>query len=37
MFALSLLPGRGFVKSPQTICYELLEDARRLAKGIQRR
>jgi Ribonuclease G/E len=22
------------VKSPQTICYELLEEARRLAKGI---
>jgi ribonuclease G len=24
--------GAGLVKSPQTICYELLEDARRLAK-----
>ncbi len=26
--------GAGLVKSPQTICYELLEDARRLAKEI---
>src|SRR5205085_10203744 len=26
--------GGGLVKSPQTICYELLEDARRLAKGL---
>jgi ribonuclease G len=26
--------GAGLVKSPQTICYELLEDARRLAKGL---
>jgi ribonuclease G len=26
--------GAGLVKSPQTICYELLEEARRLAKGI---
>ena len=23
------------IKSPQTICYELLEEARRLAKGIK--
>ncbi|HEY6804449.1 MAG TPA: Rne/Rng family ribonuclease [Pyrinomonadaceae bacterium] len=27
--------GAGLVKSPQTICYELLEDARRLAKGMK--
>jgi ribonuclease G len=26
--------GAGLVKSPQTICYELLEDARRLGKGL---
>jgi ribonuclease G len=26
--------GAGLIKSPQTICYELLEEARRLAKGI---
>ena len=26
--------GAGLVKSPQTICYELLEDARRLAKSL---
>src|SRR5688572_6084356 len=26
--------GAGLVKSPQTICYELLEEARRLAKGM---
>lgn len=26
--------GAGLVKSPQTICYELLEEARRLAKGL---
>ena len=26
--------GAGLVKSPQTICYELLEDARRLAKEV---
>lgn len=26
--------GAGLVKSPQTICYELLEEARRLAKAI---
>ena len=26
--------GAGLVKSPQTVCYELLEEARRLAKGI---
>ncbi|HEU4797158.1 MAG TPA: Rne/Rng family ribonuclease [Pyrinomonadaceae bacterium] len=26
--------GAGLVKSPQTICYELLEDARRLAKEL---
>ncbi|HSK73499.1 MAG TPA: Rne/Rng family ribonuclease [Pyrinomonadaceae bacterium] len=25
--------GAGWVKSPQTVCYEILEDARRLAKG----
>jgi ribonuclease G len=26
--------GAGLVKSPQTICYEILEEARRLAKGL---
>jgi ribonuclease G len=26
--------GAGLVKSPQTICYELLEDARRLSKEL---
>src|SRR5690349_14164823 len=26
--------GAGLVKSPQTICYELLEDARRLAREL---
>jgi ribonuclease G len=26
--------GAGLVKSPQTICYEILEEARRLAKGM---
>ena len=26
--------GAGLIKSPQTICYELLEEARRLAKGL---
>jgi ribonuclease G len=26
--------GAGLVKSPQTICYELLEEARRLGKGL---
>ncbi len=26
--------GAGLVKSPQTICYEMLEEARRLAKGL---
>ena len=26
--------GAGLVKSPQTVCYELLEEARRLAKGM---
>ncbi|HEX6046444.1 MAG TPA: Rne/Rng family ribonuclease [Pyrinomonadaceae bacterium] len=26
--------GAGLVKSPQTVCYELLEEARRLAKGL---
>ncbi|HEX7333542.1 MAG TPA: Rne/Rng family ribonuclease [Pyrinomonadaceae bacterium] len=26
--------GAGLIKSPQTICYELLEEARRLSKGI---
>ncbi len=26
--------GAGLVKSPQTICYELLEEARRLSKGM---
>jgi len=26
--------GAGLIKSPQTICYELLEESRRLAKGI---
>ena len=26
--------GAGLIKSPQTICYELLEEARRLAKGM---
>jgi ribonuclease G len=27
--------GAGLIKSPQTICYELLEEARRLAKGLK--
>ena len=26
--------GAGLVKSPQTICYEILEEARRLARGM---
>jgi ribonuclease G len=26
--------GAGWVKSPQTVCYEILEEARRLAKGL---
>ncbi len=26
--------GAGLIKSPQTICYELLEEARRVAKGL---
>lgn len=26
--------GAGLIKSPQTLCYELLEEARRLAKGM---
>ena len=26
--------GAGLIKSPQTVCYELLEEARRLAKGM---
>jgi ribonuclease G len=26
--------GAGLIKSPQTICYELLEEARRLSKGL---
>jgi len=26
--------GGGLIKSPQTVCYELLEEARRLAKGM---
>ena len=26
--------GAGLIKSPQTICYELLEEARRMAKGL---
>lgn len=26
--------GAGWIKSPQTICYEILEEARRLAKGV---
>ncbi len=26
--------GGGLIKSPQTVCYELLEEARRLAKGL---
>ncbi len=26
--------GAGLIKSPQTICYELLEEARRMAKGM---
>ncbi|HEU4508735.1 MAG TPA: Rne/Rng family ribonuclease [Pyrinomonadaceae bacterium] len=30
----SYCQGAGLVKSPQTICYELLEDARRLAKSL---
>jgi ribonuclease G len=27
--------GAGLVKSPQTICYELLEEARRLGRGVE--
>lgn len=27
--------GAGLIKSPQTICYELLEEARRLSKGMK--
>ncbi len=27
--------GAGLIKSPQTVCYELLEDSRRLAKGLK--
>jgi ribonuclease G len=30
----SYCQGGGLIKSPQTICYELLEEARRLAKGL---
>jgi Rne/Rng family ribonuclease len=30
----SYCQGAGLIKSPQTICYELLEEARRLAKGL---
>ncbi len=30
----SYCQGAGLVKSPQTICYELLEEARRLARGL---
>jgi ribonuclease G len=30
----SYCQGAGLVKSPQTVCYELLEEARRLAKGL---
>ncbi len=26
--------GAGWIKSPQTVCYEILEEARRLAKGL---
>ena len=26
--------GAGWIKSPQTVCYEILEEARRLAKGV---
>jgi ribonuclease G len=26
--------GAGLVKSPQTVCYEILEEARRLARGM---
>jgi ribonuclease G len=26
--------GAGLIKSPQTVCYELLEEARRLGKGL---
>jgi ribonuclease G len=26
--------GAGLIKSPQTVCYELLEEARRLARGM---
>jgi ribonuclease G len=26
--------GSGLLKSPQTICYEILEEARRLARGM---
>ncbi|MDX6710188.1 MAG: ribonuclease, partial [Blastocatellia bacterium] len=30
----SYCQGGGLIKSPQTVCYELLEEARRLAKGM---
>ncbi len=30
----SYCQGAGLIKSPQTVCYELLEEARRLAKGL---
>ena len=30
----SYCQGAGLIKSPQTICYELLEEARRLSKGL---
>ena len=30
----SYCQGAGLVKSPQTVCYELLEESRRLAKGL---
>jgi ribonuclease G len=30
----SYCQGAGLIKSPQTICYEILEEARRLAKGL---
>ncbi|MCA1849904.1 MAG: ribonuclease E/G, partial [Acidobacteria bacterium] len=30
----SYCQGAGLVKSPQTICYEILEEARRLARGL---
>jgi ribonuclease G len=30
----SYCQGAGLIKSPQTICYEILDEARRLGKGL---